>query len=169
MREEREQFQQFIGRLSEADLHAVEPLFYRRVLSSTERATIWTRLQALWSITESYWYPLTERSRNDVVAWQDRYFNQSVSTTMVQNLLRERGIIRLWELREHGPEYELDVSAFEPYYNGAEGYWCAEPMDWVIYASYESSITVGGAWLIQAIQQRWPAWQAYLWTTPFFE
>ena len=58
--------------------------------------------------------------------------------------------------RKATPEYELELSVFEPYHNGAGGYWCSEPMDWVIYASHEESITIGGEWLIEAIKRAWP-------------
>jgi hypothetical protein len=62
----------------------------------------------------------------------------------------------------------MEISAFEPYYNGAEGFWCNNNFDWVIYASHESSITVGG-WLLAEIKNVWPNWKERVWTTPFFE
>ena len=70
---------------------------------------------------------------------------------------------RIWELREHGPEYEQDVSLFEPLYDGAEGYWSSGALDWIAYASHESSVTVGG-WLLEEVKTLWPTWQAHLWT-----
>ncbi|MCD6052439.1 MAG: hypothetical protein K0Q55_3857, partial [Verrucomicrobia bacterium] len=44
-----------------------------------------------------------------------------------------------------------------------------EQFDWIIYASHESSVTIGGEWLLPAIKSAWPNWQNRIWTTPFFE
>ena len=38
---------------------------------------------------------------------------------------------------------------------------------WIIYASHESSVTVGG-WLLEEMQAIWPSWQERTWTSPFF-
>jgi hypothetical protein len=72
----------------------------------------------------------------------------------------------VWELREYGPEYEQDVSLFDPQYNGAEGYWSSGELDWIVYASHESSVTVGG-WLLADVKALWPAWAAHLWRGAF--
>ena len=74
----------------------------------------------------------------------------------------------MWELREHGPSYEIELSEFDPSYTGAEGFWSSAELDWLLYASHESSITVGGESLIAAITHAWPEWHQYIWTTPFF-
>ena len=50
----------------------------------------------------------------------------------------------------------------EPRYNGSEGYWSSGDLDWIIYASHESSVAVGG-WLLGAVKQRWPDWRAHVW------
>jgi len=73
----------------------------------------------------------------------------------------------VWELREYGPEYTMDIELLDPIYNLAEGYWSSEQMDWIIYASHESSITVGG-WMLDEIKEQWPAWSEYVWHGPFF-
>jgi hypothetical protein len=165
MREEREFFARHVGGLSEHDLDGVETLFYRRVLLSEESGAVWNRLRSTWGITRgAYWYPL-DRSRAEkpdgVEDFDAPGFSESVPLPTLRNLLTDHGDERIWELREYGPEYKLDLSAFEPNCNGVEGYWCSERMDWVIYASHESSITIGGKWLLEAIKHAWPDWRSY--------
>ncbi len=58
----------------------------------------------------------------------------------------------------------LAVSLLEPEYDGREGYWTSEGMDWLLYASHEGSITVAGDWLLEAVKSIWPAWRKHLYT-----
>lgn len=87
----------------------------------------------------------------------------------MRRILTAHGVTHLYEHREGGESYELSVSSFEPHYNGLEGFWSDKNLDWIIYASHESSITVGGEWLLNEIKTVWPQWQQRIWTTPFFE
>ncbi|HEX8564624.1 MAG TPA: hypothetical protein VF648_03075 [Pyrinomonadaceae bacterium] len=165
--EERDAICKFIGGLTNEDLARVEPLFYRRVLSDEESNFIWERLRSRWEITEHYWYPLTLHKRDDIEAFQDTYFEKEFGSKKLQKILRNRGVEKVFEIREYGASYELELSVFEPYYNGAEGYWCDSKNDWIIYASHESSITIGG-WLLSEVQALWSNWKERVWTTPFF-
>lgn len=167
MASERECFCDFICGLSESDLECVQPLPYQRVLSQSESDALWSRLRARWQITNGYWFPLVECSLPDIAAFQDRYFNELSSSFNLVDLLTSRGISRIWELREYGPEFERDVSLFDPHYNGAEGYWSSPDLDWIVYASHESSITIGG-WLLTEIEELWPEWKQRIWDSPFF-
>ena len=45
---------------------------------------------------------------------------------------------------------------------GREALWTSERMDWVLRASHESSVTLGGSWLIGLVKQHWPEWQDHL-------
>ena len=168
MNEEREALDQFIAQLTERDLLSIEPLFYRRVLSAEESNIIWERLRTVWDVTEGYWYPLAQCERDDIEAFQDAYLEKEVGAEKLHAIFRDHGIERVWEMREDGINYELELSVFEPYYNGNEGYWCDETFDWIIYASHESSITIGG-WLLPEIKNVWSNWRARVWTTPFFD
>ena len=146
---------------------SVEPLFYRRVLSEQESADIWKELSSRWRITDGYWYPLSNHKPDNVEAFQDAYFEKEVGAEKLRAILLNRKIERIWEMREDNKNYELELLAFDPYYNGAEGYWCDGNFDWIIYASHESSITFGG-WILTEIQQIWSNWEERIWTTPFF-
>jgi len=164
---ERESFCSFIRGLSESELQSVQLLPYQRVLSKSESESVWSRLRDRWQITDGYWYPLAKCSLPDIAAFQDRYFNEFDSFFKLVDLLSSRGVSRVWELREYGPEYEQDVSLFDPCYNGAEGYWSSADLDWVVYVSHESSVTIGG-WLLTELKDQWPEWKEQIWDSPFF-
>jgi hypothetical protein len=166
--EERNAFCKFIEQLTEQDLSSVEPLFYRRVLSENESNSIWEKLSSRWEIAKWYWFPLTIEKPDNVEGFQDAYFEKEVGAEKLQAILRKHGVEKIFEIREYGANYELELSAFEPYYSGSEGFWCDEKFDWIIYASHESSITIGG-WLLPEIKIVWLNWEERIWTTPFFD
>jgi hypothetical protein len=163
MADEREAFRRYILGLTNEDLNSVESLPYRRVLRPDESKLIWSRFRERWCISDHYWYPLAETSVADIVALKTRPFEKAVPHARLQGIMTTRGIARVWELREYGPEYKQDVALFEPCYNGSEGYWSSGALDWIIYASHESSITVGG-WMVDELKTLWPSWEANVWT-----
>jgi hypothetical protein len=167
MDEERDKLCKFINQLTEEDLSSVEPLFYRRVLSNDERQKIWSELKSKWKISDHYWYPLSLEKPESVEAFQDSYFEREVGVGKLREILINHGVENVWEIREDEIDFELELSIFEPYYNGAEGFWCDSKFDWIIYASHESSITIGG-WLLAEIKNVWSNWEKRIWTTPFF-
>lgn len=167
MLEEREAFCTYLRNLGADQLKLVERLPYRRVLDDNEAKGIWAQLSDRWSIEPGYWFPLAESTVPDIVAFQDRFFEEAIGPDLIHHLLRDRGVSRVWELREYGPEYAMDIELLDPIYNGAEGYWSSEKLDWIIYASHESSVTVGG-WMLAEAKKAWPAWSEYVWASPFF-
>jgi hypothetical protein len=164
--EERGDFCRYLGGLKLGDLSAIEKLPYRRVLTNEESNATWSRLRTRWEIPPGYWFPLADCKVPDVVAFKTNAFDEAVPYQRLRDVMASRGIERLWELREYGPEYEEDPALFEPSYNGAEGYWSSGDLDWIIYASHESSVTVGG-WLLAEVQRMWPSSQAHVWTGVF--
>lgn len=172
MAEERSAFESYVRTLTEADLAHIEPLPYRRVLRASEVERGWRDLHDAWGV-KGYWYPLDESPRPDVIAFQAPYFDRDVGGTALRRILDSRGVGRVYELREYGANYELALALLDPEYNGAEGFWYAAPggpgaREWLVYASHESSLTIGGSWLIEEVKALWPSWDRYLWTTPFF-
>ena len=166
IKEERIALGKFIEQISEVDLSSVEPLFYRRVLSKEKSQSIREQLNLRWKV-KGYWYPLAIEKPNNVEGFQDSYFEKEVGTERLQEILHNHGIEKIYEIREYGANYEMELSVFEQYYSGAEGFWCDEKFDWIIYASHESSITFGG-WLLFEIKDIWSNWEERIWTTPFF-
>lgn len=162
MSDERRQFSRFLAGLTEADLRSVEPLPYRRVLSTSESTNIWSSVRSHWDIRGQYWYPLEPCSQKNVVAFEETRFWDAISEESLAECLQARSIHRLWELRESEINYELDTECFSAKYNGDETYWTTKDFTWIIYVSHEGTITLGG-WLLTEIQQRWPAWEQSAW------
>ena len=164
--EERTEFCEFVRGLSRSELSVVALIPYRRVLADAECKELWSRICDRWQITDHYWYPLTECTRSDVVALRASQFENSVSPDRLQSLLASRGVNRVWEIPEDGVAYEQDLSFFVPRYTGNEGYWSSGDLGWIVYASHEDSITIGG-WLLQELDKIWPGWRENLWVSEF--
>lgn len=163
MNQERKAYAEFVRAFQPSDFTELESLPYRRVLTPVESQAIWSALRDRWKIPAEYWYPLADCPLPDVVAFRSVPFHEAVGAGDLRTILRLRGIERIWVLREHGPEYSQDTAALEPHYNGAEGYWTSDGMDWILYASHEGSITAGG-WLAEEVKAMWPAWREHFWT-----
>jgi hypothetical protein len=170
MDEERVKFCYYISNITADELLIIQPLFYRKVISKNESTALRRNLKLAWGI-DQYWYPIIECARKDIIAFQDEYFEAEFGYEKLRNILQGAYHERIYELREAGAEleYEIDTSVFEPTYNGLEGFWFSDKMDWVIYASHENSITIGGTWLIEQIKSVWPNWQKRIWDSPFFD
>jgi len=158
MQQERDLFCAHVNSLDAQALADVSPMPSRRALTEEESKAIWGRVSLRWGTAGGYWYPLQGDAPPDAVAFDADAFEQHVPAPIFQGILGDHGLQTAFELREYGPEYELDVSLLIPSYNGAEGYWTAGDSDWLVYASHESSITVAGDWLVRSVQQWWPAW-----------
>lgn len=166
--EEREASAAYLRSVSDHALRAVDPLPYRRVLKRQEAEDIWGRIKRAWGIDRWYWFPLAETAHDRVVAFQAPYFERDGMPEAIGRALTRRGIQRVWQIREHGPSYELGIDALDLVYDGAEAFWSSSELDWVVYASHEGSITVGGDWLLEIVQTAWPTASEHRWTTPFF-
>lgn len=162
MSEERQDFLLFLTSIAHADLRQVRPLPYRRVLSETESERVWAAVRSAWDIATDYWYPLSDSARADVEAYDATAFATNVPTEVLRDAIRRQGLGRVWELKEYGPEFEEAVELFDPTYDGAEGYWCSERLDWIVYVSHEGSITAGGT-IIETVHQVWPQCADHLW------
>jgi len=168
--EERTAFCAYIANITDTALAAVAPLPYERVLQEEESKRLWGKLGEVWDVTEHHWFPLTDCARKDILAFQDRYFMDACGPEKLIPVLRSREIEKVWVLREIecDPQHEVEISLFDPCYRGSEEYWTSEKMDWIIYVSHESSVTVGG-WLLDEVKRLWTQWQDHIWESPFFE
>lgn len=165
--EEANLFRDFVASIPADALWQVEPLPYRRTLSDPERAQVAERLRERWNV-DGFWYPLASEPPAgevgmDYVAFLVDHFHADSAnpTRLLQRELAKRGVERVWEMREFGPEYEISLETFLPTYNGGEGFWTAEPMDWLVYASHENSVTIAGAWLVTGLLRHWPQWRQH--------
>ena len=165
MSEERQLFCDYVRGLTSGDLRSVQPLPYQRVLSESESEGLRAKLKGRWRACDGYWHPLSlEDMPPDVIAFQARYFDKEVGAVTFRRILADRGINRVWELREWEPDYEIDLELLDPVHAEVEQYYTSRELDWLVYVSHESSITFAGAWLIKAVQDAWPNWEQRLYT-----
>lgn len=153
MTDEREAFAQFVARSTQAEWSTVKVLPFRRVLGAPERDRLSHDFEARWGV----WYggycdrPPREGQRHITlhVQWVDAVAGREET---LRALLRSHGITRVISLCELGDSREEDLSAATFFYgSGGEAFWFDEGMEWMIYASHESSITFGGEWLVTAV------------------
>ncbi len=164
--DERAAFCRHVAALSPADVAATEPLPYRRVLGEDEARVIWAGLAERWGITSQYWYPLSGSPVTGVAAFREDAFDAAAGLAdALGETLAQRGVARVFEFREEGPDAVQDVELFDPCYHG-ERYWSSAGFDWVVYVSHEGSITVGG-WLLAELEALWPECRRHVWDGPF--
>jgi len=168
VRDQRDRFCAYVAALGTNDLREIQPLPYRRLLNRDEERQIWARLDERWGTNGTfYWYPLSSTEPPGMaLALQAEWFKIGVPIDRLHRLLKERGIRRVWALTEgiHAPAYEMDTVLIDPEYRGDECYWTAGEMDWLLYVSHESSVTVAGGWFVEAIKAIWPSWHEHEYT-----
>lgn len=171
IREEAEDFRAYVEALTPTDLVQVEPLPHRRVLSKEESERLWNGLRRAWSsIGDGYWFPLQRGILPpNILAFHTDYFQSINGQSILRDALERRGVSTVFLLHEFGdPEYEVELAIFEPgYRDGGEQYSTSEHTDWVVYASHESSITIGGEWLIDAFRELYPGCVGLTYRGPF--
>jgi len=161
LREEAEDYRAYIRVLNENDLLGIAPLPFRRVLTNEESKELWNYLKRSWDVGDGYWFPLREGPiPPNVLAFHLDYFKKMNGFELLKETVAQHGISRIFELHELGldePDYEIELSIFEPGYRwGGEQYCTSAGADWVVYASHESSITIAGDWLTEIFKQKWP-------------
>jgi hypothetical protein len=78
---------------------------------------------------------------------------------ILRDALIGRGISNVLQFHEIAPDREIDVSIFDPYRNFGEVYSTSPGFDWLVYAHHENLIAIGGEWLMEIFEQRWPDWR----------
>lgn len=161
--EERMKFADFIERMDIETILEMNPFPYRRVLSAEEVKALWGRIYQRWKADGTYWYPLADRTDASLFAFHTEDFDAHLSPDLLRAIMRGKGIERVFELREYGEEnYQMELKCWEPSYNGAEGFWVSDKLDWILYASHEGSMTTGG-WLTDEVLGSWPAGRDHQW------
>ena len=161
MADERRKFLAFVRSADEAVLAGVARLPFRRVLGVAEHAAFHQAFVRRWG----KWYGGAVRDAPpgaDAVTLHVEAVEAPGAYDELRRALADHGVGRVLELREFDDGYELDVAAAGFTYNGAEGFWTAGGMDWMLYASHESSITFGGPWLLARMRECLPHFERYL-------
>ena len=160
--EETQLFSRYVRYVNEADLARVKPLPFGRTLTEAESAAIWEELRTRWGVTAHYWYPLESGAEALVpphtVAFD--WFDADVEERL-RKVLFGLGVSRVFELPEIDAAKEIELASVKSW-RMTECFWTDASMDWVIYSSHESSITVAGQRLLPAFQEAWPDWRDHL-------
>ena len=170
--EETEDYRTYIQALSKRDLVSIPPLPFRRVMSAEESKKLRNQLKAVWDIGESYWFPLREGPLPlSILAFHVEYYKKMNGLRILHEALMRRSISRVFELHEFGPDEpdnEIELSILkQAYLWGAEQYCTGKNLDWVVYASHESSITIAGEWLTMIFKEKWPEWAQRSYRGPY--
>lgn len=135
---------------------------YKHSLDREEYDRIWAQIQAHWGSIAGYWYPLNDKGwPSDVVVFPLNMFHQSVPFITLHTILKQHGVVQVWELLEDYTGEEIPVESFFLDYTGVEGYWTSSEFDWMIYVSHENSIALAGTWFMDAIKRIWPQWERH--------
>jgi len=162
-----------IRSLMDTDLSVTEPLPYRRVLSTPESERLWDLLRSRWGVGDDhYWFPLRKGDPPaSVLAFHEDFFSMRRGAEVLRQALIEHGVDRAFQLHEFGPpdpDYEIEISILEPTYSASgEQYSTSESVDWLAYASHESSITIAGIWLVEYFTAGWPDCKARTYQGPY--
>jgi hypothetical protein len=172
VRDEADDFRAYIQVLSSSDLRDIEPLPFRRVINDEESRRLWNRLEQVWGIGHGPWFPLKEGALPaNIIVFHSDYFKKIDGIKLLQEALRAHGIDRVFQLHEFGPpepEYEVELSIFEPMYgDGGEQYSTSGLGDWVVYMSHESSVSICGDWLTRIIEEKFPDWRQRTYRGPY--
>jgi hypothetical protein len=159
--DERRQFASFICSVDESRLSQQQRLPYRRVPGTGEHKKLHNAVTEKWG----QWYGgcCDDRFANSqVVTLHDAAMDHPDSYPRLRASLREHGVAHVLELREYGDGYEIPVESADFTYNGAEGFWMSDNLDWLVYASHESSITFASTWLVEKMRAALPEFERYI-------
>lgn len=161
VQDERRRFVEFIRSANELRLAELPLLAFRRALVETEHRRLHESFRRRWGS----WYGGCVDPANvpeDAITLHVAAMDAPGAYDNLRRILLDHGIKRLVELREWGDGYELETQDATFTYNGAEGSWTSGAMEWMVYASHESSLTFGSRWLIEGMRRCLPLFDRYL-------
>lgn len=159
MTDERAAFERFARTSTPAEWATAAPLPFRRVLSPPEADALDRAFAARWGTWYGGW-----PSRADLpphLTLHAEVMEHLPVLDAVRAFFAARAIARVFHLCEFGDSYERDSADTDVSYDGREGRWFATDAPWMIYASHESSITFGGADLLDHLRAALPSLDTY--------
>lgn len=145
---ERHKFAHFIRTITLGELGLVEPLPYRRRLSTQEKQDVRKNLLERWNFDGDYWDPLAHKCPSTSLFLATDCITKTEYDAMI-HFISEHAQYPLLELTEQGEDTEIDFCEFHP--KCYETLYCDHTYSWVIYGSHESTITFAGAELLHFI------------------
>ncbi|MGH9533632.1 MAG: hypothetical protein ACRD2E_02105 [Terriglobales bacterium] len=168
---EAEEFQRWVASSGTLCWQEVRPLAFHRTLDATEGRAAWERAAVRWGLRGNCWFPLTEGEQPaDVLVFHRELFGARAGAKLLVEALAERGIQQVLHLHAWGPanDYETALSLLAMALGVAmEEYFTAGEADWLVYASHESSVAIGGEWLAARFKEAWPDWRGKTYLGPF--
>jgi hypothetical protein len=157
--EERERFVQFVTSITDEELVTATVMPFRRTLSDVEVSDYLETLTRCWGLKDGAWYPLISgpEPKGVDVFHSESWRSDVVDTGLFSEILENSGSQQVIEIREYGASRQEDLHLLVPDYDGAEGLFTDLTLGWLIYASHESTITVGGESLRSVLHKMWPA------------
>jgi hypothetical protein len=144
-----EDFCTYVAQITPEQACTAEPLPYERRLVATESQTVLEALKKEWQFDYFYWFPSPGDCSKPLLIfdqWNDNPFEP------VKEIISRLAPQRIYRLEEGAGEvynevhcYEVDTSLFEP--NGYEVAYAAKDFSWLVYASHEGTLVIGGDWL----------------------
>lgn len=154
---ERVAFARFVATSTAADWAAMAPVPGRRVLAADDADARYADFAARWGNWSGGY---SDRAGLDVLVLDDEVRAALPLVKTLRAILAGWKVERVIELREYGDCAEIEVATATFQYNGAEGNWVTDGT-WMINASHESSIAIGGAALIAAVRAALPTIDTY--------
>jgi len=151
-------YRAYITGLTGSDLASVDPLPHRRTLDEDERRKLWDGLRQHWDLDQV-------ANCINMLDFQDDLFKERHGVQILRDALARRGISKVLQFNEVCHDVEIDVSIFDP--RGTEVYSTSREFDWLVYASHESSIAIGGQWLTVTFEKQWPDWRDRTYRGPY--
>jgi len=156
--EQADRYRAHIMGLTNSDLASIEPLPHRRTLDGEERRKLWESFRQHWNLDQ------VENCIN-MLNFHDDLFVARNGVQILRDVLTRRGISKVLQFDDRYRDLEIDVSIFDP--RGTEVYSTSHEFDWLVYASHESSIAIGGQWLMESFEQQWSDWRDRTYRGPY--
>lgn len=149
--EERNKFIEFINSVEESSLQSVKKLPYRRRLQKEESENLRSLLNTKWEY-DNAWYPMFEISSNIKTVFIAKDALSKEDLKDIYNFINQNSESNLFEITEDGLDYEVESTEFDP--DCYETTYTNPDTSWIYYGSHESTISVGGAFLVNFIEEK---------------
>jgi hypothetical protein len=116
-----------------------------RLLSSLEEDSRLATVRREWSWFGNSWYPQTESSRRDVLAFEVELVQPVLPEPALRTLLKEAGVNNVFWFPAQDPTVETRLEQLDTLYGMAAAFLVDESLKWIIYLSGEGTITFGGS------------------------
>lgn len=130
------------------------------------------KLYNKWDIKKQYWYPLAETIIEDVISFDFKHVDLEEIIGYIKEILIKKEVNEIFEFWGNNEAYsfsdfnksdDLFWRSNEYFFDCLnEGFWFSEKMDWIIYLTHEETVTFGGKWLIEEVQNKIGNWEEKL-------